>query len=258
MLRANRLLGAGLVEANLVKLEELEKANERLLEIITTEQPRQATVLGILAYELKAFKEEDILQHCVDNEGIGLVDLRGYEVHDDVKKATEIPTCWATWSVPFDHDEDFHFIATAYYLSPAVRSFWEKQFTGPILWFGTTLEVVADYLEKLAAERIAPPPPTPAGTRTPFGTPAPAPNTRSPFGTPTPFPKAAALAAIPPLPKTASGTPFPRPPSGTPFPKVPSGTPFAGGSNPPFPASGSKPPFGAPAANPAKPPSSAN
>ncbi len=207
-MRANRLLGAGLVEANLVKIEDLEKANERLLEILGNEQPRESTVLGILAYELKVLREEDLLQHCVDNEGMGLVDLRAYEVHEDVKKAIDLPTCWATWSVPFDHDEDFHFIATAYYLSPAVRSFWEKKFTGPILWFGTTLEVVADYLEKLAIERVAAPPAAPAGTRTPFG--APATGTRSPFGATTPAAKPGAAAA-----KPAAPTPPPAAPAAT-------------------------------------------
>ena len=210
-MRSNPLLGAGLVEANLVKIEDLEKANERLLEITALDQPRQSTVLGILAYELKVLREEEALQHIVDNEGAGLVDLRGYDVPDEVKKAVEIPICWATWSVPFDHDEDFHFIATAYYLSPAVRSFWEKQFAGPILWFGTTLENIADYLEKLTAERLAPPPATPTGTRTPFGSPAPStPGTRSPFGTPTPFPKKAApAAAVAASPVPAPAAPAP-------------------------------------------------
>ncbi|MEI7552397.1 MAG: hypothetical protein WCL24_08690 [Verrucomicrobiota bacterium] len=207
LMRANRLLGAGLVEANLVKIEDLEKANERLLEILGNEQPRESTVLGILAYELKVLREEDLLQYCVDNEGMGLVDLRAYEVHDDVKKAIDLPTCWATWSVPFDHDEDFNFIATAYYLSPAVRSFWEKKFTGPILWFGTTLEVVADYLEKLAIERVAAPPAAPTGTRTPFG--APATGTRSPFGATTPAAKPGAAA------KPAAPTPPPAAPAAT-------------------------------------------
>jgi len=186
LMRSNRLLGAGLVEANLVKIEDLEKANEKLLEIMSQDQPRQSTVLGILAYQMKVLREEDLLLHISDNEGCGLVDLRGYDVPDEVKKATDIPTCWATWSVPFDHDEDFHFIATAYYLSPAVRSFWEKQFSGPILWFGSTLEVIADYLEKLVAERVAPQPPTAGGSRSPFATPAA--GTRSPFGTISPFP----------------------------------------------------------------------
>ncbi len=184
LMRSNRLLGAGLVEANLVKIEDLEKANEKLLEIMQSDQPRQSTVLGILAYQMKVLREEDLLMHISDNEGCGLVDLRGYDVPDEVKKATDIPTCWATWSVPFDHDEDFHFIATAYYLSPAVRSFWEKQYSGPILWFGSTLEIIADYLEKLVAERVAPQAATAGGSRHPFAPPG----TRSPFGTISPFP----------------------------------------------------------------------
>ena len=215
LMRSNRLLGAGLVEANLVKIEDLEKANEKLLEIMQSDQPRQSTVLGILAYQMKVLREEDLLLHISENEGCGLVDLRGYEVPDEVKKATDIPTCWATWSVPFDHDEDFHFIATAYYLSPAVRSFWEKQYSGPILWFGSTLEVIADYLEKLVAERVAPQQPAAGGSRHPFGTPG----TRSPFGTISPFPvkpsgsahpfATTAPAAAPAAPASNSTPPIP-------------------------------------------------
>src|ERR1700685_271344 len=136
--RPNRLLGAGLVEHTLVKIETLKKANERLLEIIATNQPRQATVLGVLAYELKVIREEDVLQHLVETEGLGLVDLRGYEPPDDTRKGLDLDACWSTWSVPFDQEEDFTFIATAYYLSPAVRTYWEKRSEGPILWFGTT------------------------------------------------------------------------------------------------------------------------
>jgi len=156
-MRANRLLGANLVEANLVKIEDLEQANERLLGVVAAEQPRQSTILGILAYEMKVLREEDALQYAVDNEGVGLVDLRHYDTADDVKKSLDLGACWATWSVPFDREEDFHFVATAYYLSPAVRTFWEKQCAGPILWFGTTLEGIADHLEKIEAERAAAP-----------------------------------------------------------------------------------------------------
>ena len=156
-MRANRLLGANLVEANLVKLEDLEPANERLLSLADTEMPRQSTVLGVLASEMKVLREEDVLQHVVDNESLGLVDLRNYDTSDDIKKTLDIDACWATWSVPFDRDEDFHFIATAYYLSPPVRVFWEKHCNGPILWFGTTLEGIAEHLERIAADRAAAP-----------------------------------------------------------------------------------------------------
>jgi hypothetical protein len=150
MMRANRLLGAGLVEHNLVKIEDLEKANERLLEIIASNQPKQATVLGVLCYELKVIREEDVLQHLVEAEGLGLVDLRGYDPPDDAKKNIDLDACWATWSVPFDQEEDFTFVASAYYLSPAVRTYWEKRFEGPILWFGTTLDGISEQLEKMA------------------------------------------------------------------------------------------------------------
>jgi hypothetical protein len=148
LMRANRLLGANLVEHNLVKIEDLEVANEKLIEVVHTEQLRQSTILGILAYDMKVLKEDDVLHHIVESEGVGLVDLRDYDVPEDLRKNLEIGACWATWSVPFDREEDFTFIATAYYLSPAVRTYWEKQLNGPILWFGTTLDGIADYLEK--------------------------------------------------------------------------------------------------------------
>ena len=112
-----------------------------------------------LAYDLKVLREETVLQYMVDNEGVGLVDLRTYDVSEDIKKTLDTDVCWATWSIPFDREEDYRFIATAYYLSPAVRTYWEKQYGGPVLWFGTTLEIVADYLEKLEGVAPAPAPP---------------------------------------------------------------------------------------------------
>src|SRR5581483_132157 len=151
LMRANRLLGASLVEHNLVKIEDLETANEKLIEFVASDQPRQSTILGILAYDMKVLKEDDVLHHVVEAEGVGLVDLRDYEIPEDVKKQIDVGACWATWSVPFDREEEFSFVATAYYLSPAVRNHWEKQLGGPILWFGTTLEAIADFLEKHAS-----------------------------------------------------------------------------------------------------------
>ena len=152
VMRANRLLGAQLVEHNLVKIESLEAANEKFIEVVSSDQPRQSTILGILAYDMKVLKEDDVLHHLVESEGLGLVDLRDYDVLDETKKNLDANACWATWSVPFDREEEFWFVATAYYLSPAVRAFWEKELGGPILWFGTTLETIADYLEKFVAE----------------------------------------------------------------------------------------------------------
>jgi hypothetical protein len=187
LMNANRRLGAALVDHNLVKIEDLEQANERLLEIVATNQPRQSTVLGILAYEMKVVREDDVLTHLVESESIGLVDLREYEVSEDLKKTMDRGAAWATWSVPFDQEEDFTFIATAYYLSAAVRNYWEKQFTGPVLWFGTTLEGIADFLERIEGESS---------------------NTRSPFASKTIAAKTGTTPPIPPTKSTAK--PFPK------------------------------------------------
>jgi hypothetical protein len=65
----------------------------------------------------------------------------------------DLGSCWATWTVPFDKEEDFYFVASAYYLSTAVRSHWEKQLGTNILWYAATLEIISDFLEKTEAAR---------------------------------------------------------------------------------------------------------
>jgi hypothetical protein len=157
LMRANRMLGAALVEQNLVKVEDLEKANEKLFEIISGGELRQSTLLGVLAFDLKVIQEDDILAHAAEHEGLGMIDLRSYEASDDLRKTVDLGMCWATWTVPFDREDDFYSVATAYYLSTAVRKHWEKVLDGPIIWYATTLEMVADYLEKLEAERATMP-----------------------------------------------------------------------------------------------------
>jgi len=153
LMRSNRLLGSALIEHNLVKFEALEAANERLLEIASTGDLRRSSVLNILAYETKVLREEDLLHHVVDDHGVGVIDLRGYDVPEEVKKDLDLGACWATWSVPFDKEEDFHFVATAYYLSPAVRAHWEKTLGGQIIWQATTMDIIADFLDRVQAER---------------------------------------------------------------------------------------------------------
>ncbi len=160
LMRANRLLGAALVEANLVKIEDLEAANERLIELLKSDAERQATLLGLLIYEKKVLSEDDLLHHMVENDGIGIVDLRNYDVPEEFKKDVDLGSCWATWTVPFDKEEEFYLVASAYYLSPAVRSHWEKQLGTNILWYATSLDVIADFLEKVEAKpkRVSRPP----------------------------------------------------------------------------------------------------
>jgi hypothetical protein len=88
---------------------------------------------------------------------VGLPDFAHYEFNDGLKAGVDIDVAWATWSVPFDREEDVTFMATAYYLSPAVRKYWEDHYKGKVLWYGTTIEGIADLLENLQKERAAHP-----------------------------------------------------------------------------------------------------
>lgn len=152
-MRANRLLGSALVEHNLVKFEDLEAANDRVLELAGQGDFRQASVLGILALEKKVLREEDVLHAVMEEHQLGVVDLRHYDVPEEIRKSLDLGMCWASWTVPYDKEEDFWLVATAYYLSPAVRTAWEKKLGGTIIWHVTTMDVIADFLDHQQAER---------------------------------------------------------------------------------------------------------
>jgi hypothetical protein len=154
-MRANRLLGANLVENNLVRIEDLEKANERLFQIIETGTDRDASLLHILIGELNVLTEEQILSFLVDERGVGIIDLEDVEMADDLRLEIKSDICWATWTVPFDREEDFHYVATCYYMSDAVRQFWEKELGGSIVWFATTMKSLTQMLERVENERLS-------------------------------------------------------------------------------------------------------
>jgi Type II secretion system (T2SS), protein E, N-terminal domain len=153
IMRSNRLLGAALVERNLITVEQLEAATERLLQVLDQGIDRDACLLRILIIETKALREELFLEHLVEEMSMGLLDMREIDLHDDLKSQLNFGMCWATWTIPFDKDDDIHYVASAYYLSPAVRQHWEKQLGTPIVWYATTIDSVADFLDKFEAER---------------------------------------------------------------------------------------------------------
>lgn len=153
MMRANRALAASLVEHNLISLEVLESANERLLELMADENAESVSLLHILLNEKQALTEVQLLSYQIEEMGLGMVDLSNYDQPYDLRKRIDIGACYATWTVPFDVEEGMHFLASAYYLSPAARSYWERQLETPILWFVTSAENLDDFLRKLKLER---------------------------------------------------------------------------------------------------------
>ena len=153
MMRTNRALGASLVEHNLISIEVLEAANDRLLELMGDEKAEAVSLLQILIHEKQAITEAQLISYQVEEMGLGLVDLSNYDQPYDLRKKIDVHACFATWTVPFDVEEGMHFLASAYYLSPAARSYWERQLETPILWFVTSVENINDFLRKLQLER---------------------------------------------------------------------------------------------------------
>ncbi len=153
-MRSNRLLGANLVENNLIKLEDLEKANERLFELVETGTGREASILAILIQEDEVLTEDELLAFLVEEQGLGLIDLADVDTPDEMKEVISADACWSTWTVPFDKEGDFYYIATSYYLSPAVREYWENEFDGHVIWYGTTMDSIVGFLERFENEQL--------------------------------------------------------------------------------------------------------
>jgi hypothetical protein len=152
LLRANRVLGASLVEHNLVNIEHLEAANERLFEILKNGVARQASLLGILMGEMGSLSETDLLDHAIRDHGLGLVDLSLYNIPDECRPLVAPELTWATWTLPFDYEDGFYFVATSYYLSVAVRDFWQDRLQDRIIWYATSMDGLCGAVDKVAED----------------------------------------------------------------------------------------------------------
>ncbi len=151
-MRGNRMLGSTLVEKNLVPVEKLEAANDKLLEHIQAGDYKRAAILNILVFEMNAVQEEAVIEAAVEEQGIGLIDLRNYPIKKFSQFNTDLNLSWVTWTLPFDRVEDFTMVATCYHLSKPVIKFWEEKLGGKILWYTTSIRSLMASLEKLEAE----------------------------------------------------------------------------------------------------------
>jgi len=150
ILRSNRFLANSLSEHDLVTDEDVEEANEKLLEAVDSGNLRQMSVLNILIYELKKLEEKDYIDFLLKERQIGLIALRNYRPRPIGNEMNDPEKCWATWTVPFDLVGDYYLVATAYYLSQPVIDYWEKIADKPIVWYATTIESVTETIDRLA------------------------------------------------------------------------------------------------------------
>lgn len=152
LLRANRVLGASLIEHNLVNIEHLETANERLFELLSSGISQQASLLGILLGEMGSIKESDLIGFVTKRFGIGLINLQAYNIEEKCRGLIDTNLTWATWTVPFDKEDEFYFVATSYYLSAAARAYWEEKLGGQIVWYVTSMDSIRETIDTLAEE----------------------------------------------------------------------------------------------------------
>lgn len=149
ILRSNRFLGSTLVNKNLIKVDDLENANQKLLEIVQADNLKGASLLNILLFQLRSVEENTIINAVLEEHHLGLIDLANYELLNTAPPDLDVDLCWATWTVPFDRVDKFTFLATAYYLSqPAIKA-WEDKIQGPIVWYVSNLSSITTAIQAL-------------------------------------------------------------------------------------------------------------
>ncbi|HCR29401.1 MAG TPA: hypothetical protein DIV79_05235 [Opitutae bacterium] len=148
VMRANRLLGATLVEQELVSIDDLDEANDRMAELMSGQSDsHQISLLSILVNEKQSLSEDQLLDILLEEHGLGLIDLANIHFDPELLGKLDFKTCWATLTVPFDLVEDTVYLATSYYLSPAVRSHWEEAYKKNVVWYAATVDSIMRFLE---------------------------------------------------------------------------------------------------------------
>lgn len=149
ILRSNRFLGSALIDRGLIRNEDLEASNEKLLGAIQKGDMRSANLLNILLYDLKCLDETALIDLIVEDSGLGLIDLANYDVSYLAGTGVDIDLCWATFTIPFDQVEGFTMVATAYYMSKPTVAHWEEYFGGEVIWYLASVASIAEALERV-------------------------------------------------------------------------------------------------------------
>lgn len=149
ILRSNRFLGSSLVDKGLLSVNDLEQANEKFMAAIQNSELKHASILTSLLFDLKVLDEGKLLDHIVEEHGLGLIDLSFVELSSLRSMNVDDSLCWATSTIPFDKVEDTYMVATCYYLSAPVIKQWEEHLDGRVIWYATSSSSMTHALEKI-------------------------------------------------------------------------------------------------------------
>lgn len=156
-LKANRALGSALVEHKLVTPEQLDAANGKLLELMKNAEFKQANLLSLLFAMEHGPKEGAIVQYQIDTHELGLINLTNYNLERSVENNVDVAACWATRTLPYERQEEFVFMATNFYLSEAVRKFWQDLYKDyQLVWSVATVGNMTESLERMEARQKRP------------------------------------------------------------------------------------------------------
>lgn len=150
ILRGSRQLGSSLVEIELVSEEDLEKANQKLLSELQGGNLKNANLLKILIYDLQVFDEAKLLR----TSKFPLIDLANFDLVHPSEFKIDFDLCTATWTLPFDKEENFYFVATACSLSEPIIKHWEELIPKKnLIWYTTSLSCLSHAFETLAQKK---------------------------------------------------------------------------------------------------------
>jgi len=150
MIKSNRVLGTRLVEAGLASIEEMDKANEDFIGLARSKDIRRASLLRIMIYDHQSLAEESLIDYQLEHCSVGAVMLENYELDEELFNDIPLEIMRASWTLPIDRIGDRWFLATAYYMSDVVRSFWEERLNGRINWYITPMNQLETVFESLA------------------------------------------------------------------------------------------------------------
>jgi len=147
-IRGNRSLGLALVQAGLLSQQNLDDANARLIDCVRSDKFRAMGLLPILTHDMNVLSETQLLHYQAEH-GAGLIDLHSYQTR--VPVGTDAAACWATWTLPIDEREGIHFLASAYFLSQPVRTYWEQILGTNLVWYAASVQVMIEAIERIEA-----------------------------------------------------------------------------------------------------------
>jgi len=150
LIKSNRVLGTRLVEAGLTNVEDMDKANEVFIEFARAKDIKRASLLRVLIYDNQTLKEESILDYQLEHFPVGALLMENYKLSDELLASQPLELMRASWTIPVDQVNGRWFLASAYYMSDIVRSFWEERLGGRITWFISSLGQLEAVFESLA------------------------------------------------------------------------------------------------------------